>query len=114
MVGDDNRVSGTAAACRYPRIATANPMCAPPCGSVNTPTTVSPSLTAPLSRALRSQRTRQSRRLGSRLLSAIFVGEHFDGSLGGRPGRRSVNLSKVCRYVDLDRVVTLFSTLAVL
>src|SRR5271168_5430242 len=42
---------------------------------------------------------------GDRLLvlGAVFVGEHVDGSLGGRPGRRSVNLTKVCLHVDLDR-----------
>src|SRR5271157_4097999 len=39
---------------------------------------------------------------GDRLLvfGAVFVGEHVDG---GRAGRRSVNLSKVCLHIDLDR-----------
>src|SRR5271166_3078207 len=42
---------------------------------------------------------------GDRLLvfGAVFVGEHVDGGLGGRAGRRSVNLSKVCLHIDLDR-----------
>jgi hypothetical protein len=42
---------------------------------------------------------------GDRLLvfGAVFVGEHVDGGLGGRAGRCSVNLSKVCLHVDLDR-----------
>src|SRR5271155_4928041 len=42
---------------------------------------------------------------GDRLLvlGAVFVGEHVDGGLGGRTGRRSVNLSKVCLHIDLDR-----------
>src|SRR6266481_2162887 len=37
------------------------------------------------------------------LLVAVFVGEHVDRRLGGRAGRRSVNLAKVCLHVDLDR-----------
>src|SRR5262249_8707644 len=42
---------------------------------------------------------------GDRLLvlGAVFVGEHVDGGLGGRAGRCSVNLTKVCLHVDLDR-----------
>src|SRR5271166_5108496 len=42
---------------------------------------------------------------GDRLLvfGAVFVGEHVDGGLGGRTSRCSVNLSKVCLHVDLDR-----------
>ena len=42
---------------------------------------------------------------GDRLvvLGAVFVGEHVDGSLSGRAGRRSINLAKVCLHVDLDR-----------
>src|SRR6516164_1799080 len=37
------------------------------------------------------------------VFGAVFVGEHVDGDLGGRTGRRSINLSKVCLHVDLDR-----------
>jgi hypothetical protein len=37
------------------------------------------------------------------VLGAVFVGEHVDCGLGGRPRRCSVNLSKVCLHVDLDR-----------
>src|SRR6187401_1596639 len=37
------------------------------------------------------------------IFGAVFVGEHVDGDLGGRAGRRSINLSKVCLHVDLDR-----------
>src|SRR5450432_778462 len=42
---------------------------------------------------------------GDRLvvLGAVFVGEHVDGSLSGRAGRRSINLAKICLHVDLDR-----------
>src|SRR5258707_2928911 len=42
---------------------------------------------------------------GDRLvvLVAVFVGEHVDRRLGGRAGRRAVNLTKVCLHVDLDR-----------
>src|SRR5271169_6804988 len=42
---------------------------------------------------------------GDRLvvLGAVFVGEHVDGGLSGRAGRRAVNLPKVCLHVDLDR-----------
>src|ERR1700722_2588025 len=42
---------------------------------------------------------------GGRLLvlGAVFIGEHIDRRLDGRAGRRSVNLSKVCFHVDLDR-----------
>src|SRR5450631_3859297 len=41
---------------------------------------------------------------GDRLvvLGSVFVGEHVDRRLGGRAGRRSVNLSKVYLHVDLD------------
>src|SRR5450755_4964597 len=41
---------------------------------------------------------------GDRLVvfGAVFVGEHVDRRLGGRAGRRSVNLSKVYLHVDLD------------
>src|SRR5450631_2510824 len=37
------------------------------------------------------------------VLGAVFVGEHVDGSLSGRTGRRSINFAKVCLHVDLDR-----------
>src|SRR5580692_7263845 len=37
------------------------------------------------------------------VFGAVFVSEHVDGGLGGGAGRRSVNLSKVCLHVDLDR-----------
>jgi hypothetical protein len=37
------------------------------------------------------------------VLDAVFVGEHVDGDLGGRAGRRPINLPKVCLHVDLDR-----------
>jgi hypothetical protein len=42
---------------------------------------------------------------GDRLLvlGAAFIGEHFDRRLGGRAGRRAINLPKVCLHVDLDR-----------
>src|ERR1700722_16536853 len=36
------------------------------------------------------------------VLGAVFVGEHVDGSLGGRAGRRSINLAKICLHVDLE------------
>src|SRR5215204_1748690 len=37
------------------------------------------------------------------VLGAVFVGEHVDRRLGGRAGRRAVNLAKVRLHVDLDR-----------
>src|SRR5262250_129052 len=37
------------------------------------------------------------------VFGAVFVGEHVDSDLGGRAGRRSINLSKVCLHIDLDR-----------
>src|SRR5271168_2285371 len=42
---------------------------------------------------------------GDRLvvLGAVLVGEHIDGRLGCRAGRRTVNFTKVCLHVDLDR-----------
>jgi thiamine pyrophosphate-dependent acetolactate synthase large subunit-like protein len=44
---------------------------------------------------------------GDRLLvlGAVFVGEHVDGGLGGRAGRRSVNLAKVCLQYAVDDAV---------
>src|SRR6266851_3678056 len=36
-------------------------------------------------------------------LAPYFVGEHIDGRLGCRAGRRTVNFTKVCLHVDLDR-----------
>src|SRR5712672_3711994 len=42
---------------------------------------------------------------GDRLVvfGAVLVGEHIDGRLGCRAGRRTVNFTKVCLHVDLDR-----------
>src|SRR3954468_4997502 len=42
---------------------------------------------------------------GDRLVvpGAVLVGEHFDGRFGCRAGRRTVNFTKVCLHVDLDR-----------
>src|SRR5215831_5535456 len=42
---------------------------------------------------------------GDRLVvfGAVLVGEHINGSLGCRTGRRTVNFTKVCPHVDLDR-----------
>src|SRR5437870_13126754 len=42
---------------------------------------------------------------GDRLvvLGAVLVGEHINGRLGCRAGRRTVNFTKVCLHVDLDR-----------
>src|SRR3984885_1184928 len=42
---------------------------------------------------------------GDRLLvlGAVFVGEHVDRGLRDCAGRCSINLSKVCLHVDLDR-----------
>src|SRR5579863_8817069 len=37
------------------------------------------------------------------VLGAVFFGEHVDRRLGCRAGRRTVNLTKVCLHVDLDR-----------
>src|SRR3974377_2347067 len=37
------------------------------------------------------------------VLVAVFVGEYAARCLGGRAGRRAVNLTKVCLHVDLDR-----------
>src|SRR6516165_3361434 len=34
---------------------------------------------------------------------AVLVGEHIDGRFGCRAGRRTVNFTKVCLHVDLDR-----------
>src|ERR1700752_5420188 len=41
---------------------------------------------------------------GDRLvvLGAVFVGEQVDRGLGGRAGRRAVNLSKIYLHIDLD------------
>src|ERR1700737_465566 len=45
------------------------------------------------------------RQAGDRLvvLGAVLVGEHINGRLGCRAGRRTVNFTKVCLHVDLDR-----------
>src|SRR3981081_4945711 len=45
------------------------------------------------------------RQTGDRLvvLGAVLVGEHINGRLGCRAGRRTVNFTKVCLHVDLDR-----------
>src|ERR1700726_581928 len=42
---------------------------------------------------------------GDRLvvLGAVLVGEHIDGRVGCRAGRRTVNFTKVGLHVDLDR-----------
>src|SRR5882672_2223333 len=42
---------------------------------------------------------------GDRLvvLGAVLVGEHINGRLGCRAGRRTVNFTKVCLHNDLDR-----------
>src|SRR5256714_14356992 len=42
---------------------------------------------------------------GDRLVvpGAVLVGEHINGRLGCRAGRRTVNFTKVCLHVDLDR-----------
>src|SRR6516225_6599067 len=42
---------------------------------------------------------------GDRLvvLGAVLVGEYINGRLGCRAGRRTVNFTKVCLHVDLDR-----------
>src|SRR6266478_3840733 len=37
------------------------------------------------------------------VLGAVLIGEHIDGRLGCRAGRRTVNFTKVCLHVDLDR-----------
>src|SRR4029077_10176501 len=45
------------------------------------------------------------RQTGDRLvvLVAVFVSEYVDRCLGSRTGRRTVNLTKGCLHVDLDR-----------
>src|SRR6478752_7879992 len=45
------------------------------------------------------------RQTGDRLvvLVAVFVIEYVDRCLGGRAGRRAVNLTKICLHVDLNR-----------
>src|SRR5437899_11153830 len=44
---------------------------------------------------------------GDRLvvLGAVLVGEHINGRFGCRAGRRTVNFTKVCLHVYLDREV---------
>src|SRR6266403_1353746 len=42
---------------------------------------------------------------GDRLVvfGAVLVGEHINGRLGCRAGRRTINFTKVCLHVDLGR-----------